>query len=506
MNLRKSINNILRIKSQYHLIGYSVIKVTGSDSSTFLNGQLTNNVKILEVNSFQKSALTDIKGKLISEFFLLKESDDTYFLIVQKSLTESTLKRLELYLISEDVELSDHNLEPTIHFNDKSNGFIGKAYNLDITISFESNSEAQNISGKEFNLLKFLSGETEVLKHAVPGDLINNTFLVESSISFNKGCYPGQETISKIHNNRGAAYYPVCLVGEIKLESGPLEVNSKKIGNIKESFKIDDMFYNYVDMNRENRIENKLLTINDSDFKVLYFPLLNNSKEIISEDLYDEAVSEFHNNKDDKAIELLKMAISINPSYADAYESLGVIYGRLQRFEDAIDVMKQLSEVDQTSVMAHTNLSMYYMQLGDKETAEEHKATATIKQFEQFGIVADNKRAEEDRIKNEQEDKSRREAMFIQVLEIDENDALANFGLGELEFERENFKKSADHLIKAIKGDSKYSVAYLALGKAYLKLDKKEESKNIFETGIEIASKKGDLMPANEMQIYLNKL
>ena len=99
MNLRKSINNILRIKSQYHLMDYSIIKVTGSDSNTFLNGQLTSNVKILDVNSFQKSALTDIKGKLISEFFLLKESDDTYFLIVQKSLIVSTLERLELYLI-----------------------------------------------------------------------------------------------------------------------------------------------------------------------------------------------------------------------------------------------------------------------------------------------------------------------------------------------------------------------------------------------------------------------
>jgi folate-binding protein YgfZ len=506
MNISNSIHNILRKKSQFPLINFTVLKVNGPDSDNFLNGQLTSNLKTLQSGSFQKSALTDVKGRIVSDFFLLKQSNEIFYMVVNTNLVKETLERINLFLISEDVEIESVDFKTFIHFNNPSNGFTGKAYNLDISLSFESFNELENISNEEFDLLKFFSGETEINKHAQIGDLINNTFLVESSVSFSKGCYPGQETISKIHNNRGAAYFPVCLIGNKQLDNGPLEIDSKKIGIIKESIIIDDLFFHYVDINRENRIENRLLKIIDHDFKISYFPLTNNSKEKIAEDLYDEAVAKFHINENDEAIDLLKKAIRINPSFSDAYESLGVIYGRLQRFEDAISIMKKLSEIDTTSVMAHTNLSMYYMQLGDKETAEEHKATATIKQFEQFGIVADKKRAEEDRLKNEQEDKSRREAMFIQVLEIDEEDALANFGLGELEFERENFEKSAEHLLKAIKGDSKYSVAYLALGKAYLKLNKKEESKHIFETGIEIASKKGDLMPANEMQIYLNKL
>jgi folate-binding protein YgfZ len=506
MNLSNSIKNILNSKSQYKLSDYTVIKVTGEDCNAFLNGQLTNNVKSLELNSFQKSALTDIKGKLISEFILLKEANNKFYVLVLSNLIETTLERLDLYLISEDVEFEKLDLKPVLHFNDFENGFNGVAYNLNLNISFKLSDSSTKISNEEFHYLKFFSGETEVAKHAVAGDLINNTFLVESSISFNKGCYPGQETISKIHNNRGAAFYPVCLIGKSRLENGPLEIESKKIGNIKESIEIDNTFYHYIDINRENRIENKKLNVNSSQYNVSYFPLTDNSKEKVSEDLYDQAVAQFHVNNNEIAIELLKMAININPTFSDAYESLGVIFGRMQRFEDAIKVMKQLSEIDTTSVMAHTNLSMYYMQLGDKETAEEHKAEATIKQFESFGIVADEKRAREERLKNELEDKTRREAMFYQVLEIDEDDALANFGLGELEFERENFEKSANHLEKAIKADAKYSVAYLALGKAYLKLSRQEESKGIFETGIEIASKKGDLMPANEMQIYLNKL
>ena len=38
--------------------------------------------------------------------------------------------------------------------------------------------------------------------------------------------------------------------------------------------------------------------------------------------------------------------------------------------------------------MAHTNLSLYYMKIGEIELAEEHKAQATVKQFEVLGDEA----------------------------------------------------------------------------------------------------------------------
>jgi len=135
-----------------------------------------------------------------------------------------------------------------------------------------------------------------------------------------------------------------------------------------------------------------------------------------------------------------------------------------------------------------------------------HKAEATLKQFEQFGVEADKRDQKEKVLAQEKADKEKRESMFHQVLEIDPEDALANFGLGELEIERENFEKAQDHLKKAIIADQKYSVAYLALAKAQLNLKQDQLAKATLNKGIEIASKLGDLMPANEMQSLLNKL
>ena len=96
--------------------------------------------------------------------------------------------------------------------------------------------------------------------------------------------------------------------------------------------------------------------------------------------------------------------------------------------------------------------------------------------------------------------------MFKQVLEIDLEDTLANYGMGSIEVERKNWKEAQDYLEKVIQVDSLYSVAYLALGKAYQGLGLKDQARQTWQKGIEIAARKGDLMPANQMQLELSNL
>src|SRR5690606_28242844 len=97
-----------------------------------------------------------------------------------------------------------------------------------------------------------------------------------------------------------------------------------------------------------------------------------------------------------------------------------------------------------------------------------------------------------------------RESMIKQVLEIDPEDTLANYGLGSIAIERGEWDTARAHLETVLKADPKYSVAYLALGKALKGLGLKEEAKAVWTEGIKVAAAKGDLMPANQMQIELN--
>ena len=58
-----------------------------------------------------------------------------------------------------------------------------------------------------------------------------------------------------------------------------------------------------------------------------------------------------------------------------------MIFARENNFQSAIEAMKKLEELNPDSIMAKSNLSIFYMKLGDKETAEDYKAKATVAQF-----------------------------------------------------------------------------------------------------------------------------
>lgn len=110
-------------------------------------------------------------------------------------------------------------------------------------------------------------------------------------------------------------------------------------------------------------------------------------KEERSKRYTDEALEIFaqaKNNQEDldPAIELLKKALKENPRNEDAYESLGVMLAKQEKFKEAIAVMQQLEMINPQNQMALMNLSIFYMKLGDKETAEEYKAKGTVLQFE----------------------------------------------------------------------------------------------------------------------------
>jgi Tfp pilus assembly protein PilF len=162
--------------------------------------------------------------------------------------------------------------------------------------------------------------------------------------------------------------------------------------------------------------------------------------------------------------------------------------------------MKRLLEVDPLSVMAHTNLSLYYNQLGLIEDAEREagEATRARMRLENQG----RQRIEEIRRESEaaDADRERRAEMFRQVLALDPGDAIGNFGLGELLVEQGKFAEAVDHLERALRSDPHYSAAFLALGRAHEGVGDLVDAGSVYREGIEVAAARGDLMTANRMQ------
>jgi folate-binding protein YgfZ len=485
---------------------YSVIKLTGNDVQDYLHRQLTNDIRVLKNHEGQLSCRLDRTGKLHS-FFYIGLIDTSYWILCERSLKDKIIEELDKFVIMEDVSIEEVDCRPILVAGPLATAKGSKSF-------FETSWCDQ----KAFfifdelsldNIEKSIDIKTHILKSAWPvtgltlagSELVNETRLNELAVDYNKGCFLGQETAAKIQSRRGAAKYPALV--EL-LEGNSFEHPSFK--NIWGEFSENQQKYALIQLPREERVNGKILESGENKYRVISIDNTQISNHEIAEELFLKAVELFQQKEDSRALELLDRAILIDPTYADAYESKGAILGQMDKFKEAIDVMDQLLAVDEHSVMAHTNKSLFFMKIGEIEKAEEEKSLATVANFQKLGAEAKIKKqlaAEEEKKLAEMK---RRESMFLQVIEMDDKDAIANYGMADIYYFRKEYSKSYEHLKVVLSENEKYSTAYALLGKVCEELGRIAEAKDIYEKGISVASNQGDMMPANEMQSRLNQL
>src|SRR4030095_12403177 len=83
-----------------------VVRVTGPDRVSFLQGMLTQDVEGLPVGSAADTALLTAKGAMVADARVVKRSDDL-LLLTEPGFGPAVQGALEKYLISEDAELAD---------------------------------------------------------------------------------------------------------------------------------------------------------------------------------------------------------------------------------------------------------------------------------------------------------------------------------------------------------------------------------------------------------------
>jgi Flp pilus assembly protein TadD len=81
-----------------------------------------------------------------------------------------------------------------------------------------------------------------------------------------------------------------------------------------------------------------------------------------------------------EAIDAYKQAIRLRPDYAEAHNNLGAVYGKLGRYTEAIDAYKQAIKLKPDSARAHNNLGAIYSKLGRyTEAIDVYKQAIKIK-------------------------------------------------------------------------------------------------------------------------------
>jgi tetratricopeptide (TPR) repeat protein len=97
-----------------------------------------------------------------------------------------------------------------------------------------------------------------------------------------------------------------------------------------------------------------------------------------SEELYDQAVDYIAEGRLDDAINKYKEALSLAPTFADAWEGLSMAYADKEMWEEAIEAAKKVAELTPDEQLAYTNVSRIYQRSGNVAEAEAWAAKARI--------------------------------------------------------------------------------------------------------------------------------
>ena len=203
-----------------------------------------------------------------------------------------------------------------------------------------------------------------------------------------------------------------------------------------------------------------------------------------------------------EARRILEEMLGEDPEHADALEVLGMMVSEDGELDLAIELTSRLVSLQPESIMAHANLSRFYMLKGDKETAEEWQAKARVLGWkEEVGRKASAAAG------------SGMETVSPDMVEKQEkaveerpDDAMARMALASSYRKLGMPVKAVSHLQHALTIDDTLSNVYLALGQSLEEANMKEDAAEVYRRGVPIADKKGDFMPRNQMASKLTQI
>jgi tetratricopeptide (TPR) repeat protein len=97
-----------------------------------------------------------------------------------------------------------------------------------------------------------------------------------------------------------------------------------------------------------------------------------------AEDHYYAALDLMGDGDLEKAVAAYRESLSADPTFTEAMHGLARVLQNLERYDEAIDVAKQIAEIDPDDVLAHTSLSVLYMKKGMIPEAEAEGAKARV--------------------------------------------------------------------------------------------------------------------------------
>ena len=220
------------------LPGRAILRVEGADASSFLHNLVTADIEGLAQDQASYAALLTPQGKILYDFFVVRHGEG-FLIDCSAAQKPELLKRLGFYklrakviisAVEDAVGVSPEEPEAELRYVDPRTPAIGWRYLnpsrlLENARNYDSARISLGLADTDADI-----GSAEYFPHEANFDQLGG-------VRFTKGCYVGQEVVSRMEHRQSARsrIVPVTLVGTAPPKGSEIRSGEKPVGTMLSS-------------------------------------------------------------------------------------------------------------------------------------------------------------------------------------------------------------------------------------------------------------------------------
>ncbi len=272
-----------------HLKDRSVLRVSGDDHVSFLQGLVTNDMDRLQTSSAVYAGLLTPQGKILFAFFLVRDGNSVLIDTVRDSASD-LVKRLMFYRLRAKVEIEDVSDEyavlvawggkPTtpadvISYLDPRLADLGHRMIAPLSAmpTLLEASGAASAETDDYHVHRISQGVPEAGRDFEHGDTFPHEACFDqlAGVDFEKGCFVGQEVVSRMQHRANVRKRIIPVHAEVPLPASGADIiaGTAKIGTLGSMAGENGLALVRLDRAREALGKGDALTVGDVPIRLI---------------------------------------------------------------------------------------------------------------------------------------------------------------------------------------------------------------------------------------------